>query len=56
MAFLIWVVFIVIGVEFLLSTMSGRKREDEGPKRGRARDGREHGGVGGADDGGEKEA
>ena len=29
--FLIWLVFAVIGVEFMLSTVSGRKREDEGP-------------------------
>jgi hypothetical protein len=29
--FLIWVVFAVIGLEFLLATVSGRKREGDGP-------------------------
>jgi hypothetical protein len=29
--YLIWILFGVIGVEFLLATVSGRKREDEGP-------------------------
>ena len=28
---LIWLLFGIIGIEFLLSTVSGRKREDEGP-------------------------